>query len=176
MQTDGQMTPYERVMTVLALGQPDRVPVVPISKVTGIKSAYYTYRDCLADPDNYVESQVQALKEFGFDAVHDASTAPLLAAILGATLVIHDDDPPTVTEPLLKSPDDLNRLQPLGSGDVKWLDYVLAVLRRLKGAVGPEVPVTGLVPSPFLLAGTLRGAEALMRDFFSNRRFIEEPI
>ncbi|MCL5958529.1 MAG: uroporphyrinogen decarboxylase, partial [Chloroflexi bacterium] len=41
-------------------------------------------------------------------------------------------------------------------------------------AVGPEVPVTGLVPSPFLLAGTLRGAEALMRDFFSNRRFIEE--
>ncbi|MCL5960806.1 MAG: helix-turn-helix domain-containing protein [Chloroflexi bacterium] len=48
MQTDGQMTPYERVMTVLALGQPDRVPVVPISKVTGIKSAYYTYRDSLA--------------------------------------------------------------------------------------------------------------------------------
>ncbi|MBI4321137.1 MAG: hypothetical protein HY675_21820, partial [Chloroflexi bacterium] len=45
-----EMSPYERVMTAVSLGVPDRIPVVPAAPAFAIRQAGYKFGEVLRDP------------------------------------------------------------------------------------------------------------------------------
>lgn len=169
--TREEMTSYERVMTALSLGQPDRVPVVPSATAFSFKNAGFKYSECLFDADKHVQAQLRLRGDFGVDGVWGPSSNAVPEGV-GATLRIPEDNPPVVAEPRLKSYADLDRLEPLPITKTGRVPLLLNIARQLRKALGPDVPMFAIAPTPYTLATDLRGAQSLYKDMVRNPEFV----
>lgn len=157
--------------------EPDRVPVVPFSRSFNIRYAGYRFGDIVRDPDRYTGAAVRAQRALGFDAVDDMWNSGLFAEAFGAAVVIHEDDPPTVNatiqETALARADDVERI-PAGEEFMRHprIHYALRMLSHLRKGLDPEIPLGALVPSPFLMAGSLRNIQAFMMDLIDDPELV----
>lgn len=177
MTNKGQMTSLERVLAVCNHVTPDRVPFILCSRVFGLKQAGLLYEQCYQDPDLYVNSQLKLLKEYNLDAVWDIWCTPAVDDALGAPMVVPQDDPPWVPKACLNKPEDLANLKtPIDPTKDGHMPYLLEVTRRLKKAVGPDVPVISWISQPFRTACMLRGSAELYLDLFDDPQFIKNLL
>ena len=65
-----------------------------------IRQSGFTFRDLMESPEKYVFSQYYCVKEFKYDAVWDLSAIHGESEALGSKLLIADDMPPSVIEPI----------------------------------------------------------------------------
>ncbi|MBI2315862.1 MAG: hypothetical protein HYU75_02180 [Betaproteobacteria bacterium] len=176
MYDKGRMTPRERLYAAMALKEPDRVPILPSSRMFGIHDLGYTMEDCFKDGEKYVESQVRMVTEYAHDAVWSMYEMPVERA-LGQKMSTPKDDNAHPLAPLINSPEDLANLPKnlvlRGKG---WTDYFLAITKSLKKKVGDAVPVMGFVPSPIRQACMLRGTENLYMDMYENPGLVKELL
>ena len=176
MYDKGRMTSRERVYATMALKEPDRVPILPSSRVFGIHDLGYTLEDCYKDGEKYVESQVRMVTDFANDAVWSMYEMPVERA-LGQKMLMPKDDTASPLAPLINCPEDLANLPRnlllKGKG---WTDYLLDITRSLKKKVGDAVPVIGFMPSPIRQACMLRGTENLYMDMYENPSLVKELL
>ena len=176
MYDKGRMTSRERVYAAMALEEPDRVPILPNNRLFAMHDLGYTMEDCYKDGEKFVESQVRMVTAFANDAVW-ANVDLSVERALGQEVSMGRDDPPAPLAPIIGSPEDLAKLPknpPLKGKGVT--DYLLDITRSLKKRVGDEVPVIGLMTSPFRQACMLRGTENLYMDLYENPDFVKELI
>lgn len=172
----GKMTSMERVLAVRDKQIPDRVPFILCSREFGIKHAGLKYAQCYQDADLYVNSQLKLREEFELDAVWDIWCTPSVDEAMGAPMVVAEDDPPWIHEPCVNEREDIKKLRVPDPKTDGRMPYMLDVVRRLKKAVGPDVPVIAWTSPPFRTACMLRGSANLYLDIFDDPGFVKELL
>lgn len=164
------MTSYERIVTALDGGKPDRVPVIPFMRDWGIAYAGFTWAEILNNPNKYVYAQYKTLRDMGHDVIWDLMGAHSESEAMGSVLKIQDNSPPSVVEFAVKDlHKDVQKLKLLNPHKDGRLPQLLDVVRSLKGLVQDEVPVIAYVQGPFRHAAMLRGHENLLVEMLESR-------
>lgn len=163
-------------MAIVNKQLPDRVPFLLTSREFGIKYAGGKYARCYADPDFYVESQLKLMRDFELDGVWDIWCTPAVDEALGAHMEVPEDNPPWITDPFLVERSDIAKLQPVDPLRDGRMPYLLDVVKRLKKAAGPDVPVIAWVSPAFRTACMLRGSASLYMDLYDDPQFVKELL
>jgi len=167
------MNSRDRLFALLD-GQPiDRPPLMPITMTFAADQVGAKYLQYVTDYRVLVEGQIRTAERFGCDFVSCISDPAREGADLGAAVKFFDDMPPAFveSEALLADKTRLARLavpDPTRGG--RMLDRVKAAA-LFKDRVGRETIVEGWIEGPCALAVDLRGANALMEDFYEDPAF-----
>ena len=167
------MTGRERVLALLAGGEPDRVPLMPITMMFAARHIGARYREYASDHKVLAHAQVRTAETFAFDYVSAISDPAREAGDLGAAIEWFDDQPPAIveTQALLSAKSALNRLRvPLGP---RMQDRVQAVA-LMRNVAGRGLLVEGWVEGACAMSADLRGVNTLMLDFFDDPSFVRD--
>ncbi len=107
---------------------------------------------------------MKCLEDFHTDAVWDLSENCYFSELLGGKTIVFDDDAPA-SEPFVQSRDQVAQFNK--KPDIKkspGLRSSLQAVKKLKKAVGPNIPVIGTVPMPFRFAAEVRGMQNILLD------------
>jgi MtaA/CmuA family methyltransferase len=170
------MTSRERVLCLLDGGQPDHLPLMPITMMFAADELGVKYGDYARKHEVLVEGQIKTAETFGFDHVSSISDPAREAADFGAHLQWYEDQPPALMEEdsLLAEKGRLAMLKPIDPlGGGRMHDRIRAI-ELLKIRVGAEKFVEGWVEGPCAEAADLRGINRLMLDFYDDPVFVEE--
>ncbi len=177
MNDKNSMTPRERVYRAIELMEPDRVPLLASTRFFAVRYLGHTLGDCYKKPDLYVEGQIRMTSDFAVDAVWDLAGMNPIERALGQHFSMPEDDVPFPLEPLLKAPEDFEKLprkvEIKGKG---WTDYLTGITKSLRQRVGEDIPVIANVPSPFRIACMLRGTHNLYMDLYERPDFVKELL
>ena len=156
------MTSKERFMAVLNNKKPDITPVFPLIMGFAAAQSGFTYRQYASNGSCLAQAQVFTADKFGFDAVTSCSDAFRIAADLGGEIVYYDDTPPRITEPIIKSFDDFDKIKTNKIPDNgRCSDRVKAVSEMVKAA-GERLFILGWVDFPFAEACSCCGVQEFM--------------
>lgn len=170
-----EMTPRERVLAAAHRQVPDRVPVVPMIREFAMKQYGLTFADCYRNPDVYVEAQMRCREDTGIDAVWDLFGIAALEEAAGSVLTAPDDEPPAITTPILRERQLrlVRRIDPVRDGR---LPQLIEIVRKLRKAAGPDIPVFAWVSAPFRSACMLRGLADLFMDMYDDPAFVLDLV
>ena len=169
-----KMTPMERMSAVFKKQQPDRVPFLITSREFGIRYSGHKHHEAYENPQMYIESQLKILEDFEADGVWDIWCTPAVDAAIGAKMEFPDDDPPWIHAPVLNERSDLSKLKPVDPLTDGYMPYLLDVVRGLKKAVGPDVPVIAWASPPFRTGCMIRGNTTLYLDIYDDPIFVKD--
>jgi len=89
--------------------------------------------------------------KYRHDCIYNFFYAPLEIEAWGGSVVYHDEGPPNSGEPFIKDIQDKKNLEPPDVKKTPCLIKVFESASRLKQKVGDDVPIIGVVMSPFSL-------------------------
>lgn len=177
-----RMTSLERTMTAIHNQEPDRVPLFLLLSLYGARELGLTVKEYFAESENVVEAQLKMRAKYGNDCIYTLFYLAAEIEAFGGEVLFYDEGPPNSGEPVLKSPDEILKLKVPPIGDSAVLRRILETTRSLKKRTGREVPVIGVVLSPFSLPLMQIGFEKYLellyfeKDYFGrlmeiNKRF-----
>jgi uroporphyrinogen decarboxylase len=152
------MTSLERVLTTLGHKEPDRIPLFLLVSMHGAKELGLTIKEYFSKSEYVAEGQLRLQKKYKNDCFYPFFYAPLEIEAWGGEVIFRDDGPANSGLPIIKKPEDILKLQiPVIKGNAA-LGKVLKCIEILK-AKGMEVPIIGVVISPFSLPVMQMGFE-----------------
>lgn len=153
------MNSMERVMTAISHKEPDRVPVFHLLSHYGAKELGLSIEEYFSKPDHVVEAQLKMRKKYSNDCLYTFFYAAIEIEAFGGEVIFTEDGPPNSGEPFIKSIEQIKNIKPPEINDSKPLQRVVEVTRTLKKFIGEEVPIIGVVMSPFSLPVMQMGFE-----------------
>jgi uroporphyrinogen decarboxylase len=157
------MTSRERVMTSLALREPDRVPVVPFAMTFPARFAGIPFRAYVSDGAALAEAEVRTARAFGWDAAIVSSDVAAYASAFGAEAYMPEDDVPRLTGAAIRldsARSDFEKLDKpetyLERGRVSEMIRAVGLIKR---EVGDDLAVIGWTEGPFQGSMLLLGAD-----------------
>lgn len=170
------MTGRERILSVIEGGRPDCLPCMPITMQFAADLIGAKYREYATDYRVLVEGQIRVAEEFDFDYVNTMSDPACEAADCGATVVFHEDMPPSIddTRPLIVEKQQLCDIRIPDPVTAPRMSNRLAALRAFKEAVGGRKLIEGWIEGPCAEAADLRGMNTLMLDFIDDPVFVQD--
>lgn len=145
------MTSLQRVLTTLGHQEPDRVPCFLLATMHGARELGMPIKDYFASSETVVEGQLRMRARYGHDCLYSFYYAPLEVEAWGGEVIYRDDGPPNSGEPVIGRIEDIARLEPPRVADCPCLAKVLRTTEELHAQANGEVPVIGVVMSPFSL-------------------------
>ena len=149
--------------------------MVPMVREFAMKQYGLTFADCYRDPDAYVDAQIRCRQDTGIDCVWDLFGIAALEEAAGSTMATPEDEPPTIIEPVLTERDLrlARRIDPRRDGRMPML---IDIVRKLRKAAGPDIPVFAWVSAPFRSACMLRGLTNIFTDMYDDPDFVSELV
>ena len=171
------LTGKERCLRAIK-GEPiDRVPVFPLLMSLSADRAGLTYREFASNGVAFAEAQLGMMERFGLDAITACSDPSRVPADFGGEIVFPDKTPPFLVNPLVRSPQDVERLGSLDPTRGRMGDRVLAVRTMVRHA-GERAMIVGWVDGAFAEACTVCGLShfmmMLMDDPATAHRLLEK--
>jgi uroporphyrinogen decarboxylase len=156
------MNSLERVAATIKFQDTDRVPV--IAQVFGHAATLsgVAVDDYVRDGETLARCQLNALKQYGYDAVFSVMDVSVETEAVGSVLQYRRNQYPVVAHYALSREDDWNALpipDPQKAGRMPEMLKALGILRQ---ALGNETPVVGCVVGPFTLTTQLLGLETAL--------------
>ncbi|MBF0451209.1 MAG: uroporphyrinogen decarboxylase family protein [Candidatus Magnetomorum sp.] len=145
------MSSLNRVLTTLSHKEPDRVPFFLLVTMHGAKALGLSIKDYFSSAKNVVEGQIRMQKKFRHDCIYTFFYAPIEIEAWGGEVIYSDNGPPNSGTPFIQSFDDIKTLHPPDVRKAPCLQKVLNATHMLKGKIGDEAPIIGVVMSPFSL-------------------------
>lgn len=145
------MTSMERVLTALSYKEPDRVPVFLMLTMHGAKELGLSLKEYFSSGENVAKGQLRLRHKYGHDCLYPFFYAALEVEARGGEVIYYDDGPANSGEPFLKSVEEIMTLEPIHVKDTKCLHKVLKAIELLKEESVGQVPIIGVVMSPFSL-------------------------
>ncbi|MCI5210509.1 MAG: methylcobamide--CoM methyltransferase MtbA, partial [Candidatus Electrothrix sp. ATG2] len=161
------MTSMERVLTALGHKEPDRVPLSLLLTIHGARELGLSIKEYFSKPENVVEGQLRMLKKYRHDCVNAFCAASIALEAFGGEIIWFEDGSPSSGEPIIATEQDILSLQVPEVSKTPSLVKMLKTIELLKEKVGDEVPIMGIVVSPFSLPVMQMGFSAyieLMHD------------
>lgn len=145
------MTSLQRVLTTIGHKEPDRVPLFLLLTMHGAKELNLSIVDYFSKPENVVEGQIRLQKKYRNDCIYNFYYAPLEIEAWGGEVVYHEDGPPNAGTPFINNINEIRKLQTPDIKNTPCLGKVLDSACMLKEKVGDDIPIIGVVMSPFSL-------------------------
>ncbi|MBN2285048.1 MAG: uroporphyrinogen decarboxylase family protein [Tissierellales bacterium] len=145
------MNSMERVMTAIQHKEPDRVPIFHLFSFYGAKELGISIKEYFSKPEYVVEAQLKMRKKYSNDCIYTFFYAPIEIEAFGGEVVYLEEGPPNSGEPFVKMIEDINKIVIPNIHESGPLKKVLETTAMLKKSVGDEVPIIGVVMSPFSL-------------------------
>lgn len=155
-------TPLQRILAALNHQEADRVPYLIPDNLRPSREMGLSLREFFSKAEYVAEGQLRAREKFGHDALFGFFYAPAEIEAWGGEVVFREDGPPNSGQPFIRNREDLRKLTAPSVHESKRLAEVLKTIRLLKAAGGDEVPVIGVVMSPFSLPVMQAGFEAYL--------------
>jgi uroporphyrinogen decarboxylase len=146
-----ECTSLERTLAALSHREADRVPLFLLFTMHGARELGLSLEEYFKSPARVVEGQLRLRAKFGHDCLYAFGHASIEHEAFGGTTRFIEDGPPNAGAPILSSPEDLDRLEPPRVEGNAPLQRVLAIVEGLARSAAGEVPVLGVVVSPFSL-------------------------
>lgn len=143
------MTSMERVLTTLGHKEPDRVPLFLLLTMHGAKELGMSIKDYFAQAETVVEGQLRMLAKYQHDCLYPFFYAPIELEAWGGEVVFSADGPPNSGQPFIQSFEEISTLRVPDASQSPALLRVFETISILKKRVGDEVPIIGVVMSPF---------------------------
>jgi len=138
----------------------DRLPILVLTKMFGLKQLDLPLDQCLAGPpEGYARSQRLCVENLGHEALWAFSGLYEMNEVLDPTTMRTTEDARLVQRYYLDSPGDLKTLSNAVVRDQGKIPWVIEGLRRLKAFSKNNIPVFGHVSLPFEHAYMLRGPD-----------------
>lgn len=156
------MTGKEVLFAALRNGLTPRPAWVPFVGVHGGRLIGVKAADYLRSADRVVEGLSAAVRRYRPDGIPMLFDLQLEAEAMGCELVWSAETPPSVRTHPLENGGSLARLPPFDLAAGR-LPLAFEVTRRMKGEVGGDVGIYGLICGPFTLAMHLMGNDLFMQ-------------
>jgi uroporphyrinogen decarboxylase len=146
-----KMTSMQRVLTTLGHQEPDRVPLFLLVTMHGAKELGVSIKDYFSKAENVVEGQQRLLVKYRHDCIYNFFYAAIEVEAWGGEVIYCDDGPPNSGMPFIRHFQDIKKLEPPEVEKTPCLQRVLKSAQMLKDKMGDDVPIIGVVMSPFSL-------------------------
>ena len=143
------MTSMQRLMTAMGHHEPDRVPFVISVTMHGAKELGLSIEDYYAKAENIVEAQFRMFKKYRHDVLNPTFYGAIEMEAWGSPTNFREDGPPNAGPPLVTKLDDITKLVPPRVEDSPRLQEALKAIRLMKARAGDDIPLLGVVVSPF---------------------------
>lgn len=153
------MTSMQRVLTSLGHQEPDRVPLFLLPVMQGARELGLSIEAYFAHPEQVAEGQLRLRARYRHDCLYTFYYAALETEAWGGTVIFREDGPPNAGAPVIRRPEDIDRLRAPLVEESPSLLKVLETTRLLAAESGGEVPIIGVVMSPFSLPVIQMGFE-----------------
>jgi uroporphyrinogen decarboxylase len=162
MSAPNGMTSAERSGTTLGHQEPDRVPFLLPTILQGARELGLPIREYFSRAEYVVEGQLRLRQRYRHDALFGFMYASQELEAWGGETLFREDGPPTGGAPVIRTPEQIERLAPPAVADCPALRRVLAVIEQLRARVGDEAPIMGVAIAPFSLPVMQMGFEAYL--------------
>lgn len=170
------MTSYERIMTALEGGKPNRVPVMAIVRGWAARQVGFSISEIMENVEKHVFSQYYCARNFGYDAVLDLSGVHAEAEAMGCKIKYSENEIPAVVENVVRDyKTDLSKLKLIDPNKDGRLPLIIEGIRRLKSLCKNDIAVIAYLEAPFRLAAMLRGNN-IYRDILKKKNEIKELL
>jgi uroporphyrinogen decarboxylase len=153
------MTSMERTLATLGFKEPDRVPLFLLTTMHGAKELGLPIRTYFSKPEYVAEGQVRLQKKYQSDCFYPLFYAAAEAEAWGSDVIFRDDGPPNAGMPVIRTPEDIERIEVPVIEECPCLTNVLHCIELLKPKAGNEIPIINAVVSPFSLPVMQMGFE-----------------
>ncbi|HZD59712.1 MAG TPA: uroporphyrinogen decarboxylase family protein [Anaerolineae bacterium] len=156
------MNSLERIAATIKFQDADRVPVIAQVFGHAASLAGVPVDDYVRDGKTLAQCQLNALTQYGYDAVFSVMDVSVETEAVGSTLQYRKNQYPVIERYALSLEDDWDALSvpdPQQAGRMPEMLEALAILRR---ELGNKVLVVGCVVGPFTLTTQLLGMETAL--------------
>jgi len=153
------MTGMERLQALLSGQQPDRIPINVNLVDQGAKELGLSLQDYYAKGERVAQGQLRMRAKYGYDMLLGMFYSALDAELMGCRHLIYAiDGPPNVGHLVVKTPDDIKKLNPPADLYSHPRFHELAsCIKTLKQESAGQWPVVGVVTASFSLPAMLMG-------------------
>lgn len=166
------MTSMERVLTSLSHNEPDRVPQFLLLTMHGAKELGISLKEYFSKGENVVEGQIRLQKKFRNDCYNPFFYASLEIEAFGGEVIFSNDGPVNAGQPFISNMEKIMWLEPPKIEEAKVLHKAIFAIRKLKEKAHNNIPIIGVVMSPFSLPVMQLGFEKYLElIYFRNDLF-----
>lgn len=162
------MTSLQRVLTAIGQEEPDRVPYFLLLSLHGAKELNISIEEYFSDAQNVYEGQIKLREKYGHDCYYSFFYTPIETEAFGASVIYSKDGPPNAGAPFLTK-EMIKDLKAPVVKDSKVLSKVLKATALLKEVAKDEVPIIGVVVSPFSLPVMQMGFDNYIELIYNDR-------
>jgi len=163
------MTSMERVLCALGQKEADRVPFFLLLTMHGAKELGMSIREYFSSSANVIEGQLRLRKKYRHDCLYPFFYAAAEVEAWGGEVVFIENGPPNAGEPIIRNREQIDSMiAPQVAGNPA-LDKSLETIIGLKEKVGDDVPIIGIVISPFSVPVMQMGFEKYLDLIFEDR-------
>lgn len=172
------LTPFQRVMAVIELKEPDYVPVVPMITYTTAQLTGIQFSEALYSAEKMAKALIAGYKSAGYDGVYVGweSSFNLVAEAMGCKLQIQPNSVAFVKDRVIKEPSDLDKIEVANPERDGRLPIHLKATELVREKIGRGVPIFKYVPGPLTLASVLRGQDQLLMELVRNPDFVYDIL
>jgi MtaA/CmuA family methyltransferase len=169
------MNGRERLLTFLAGGPVDSLPLMPITMMYAADHVGARYGQYVTDFHTLVESQIAVADAYDIDFVSCISDPAREAADCGARVALFDNQPPAIveTDALLADKNTLSNLSIPDPQTAPRMGDRVRAAALFRERVGDRKLIEGWIEGPCAEAADLRGINTLMTDFFDDPPFVQ---
>ncbi len=167
------MTSLQRVLTTLGQKEPDRVPLFLLLTMHGAKELGMSIKEYFSKGENVAEGQIRLRKKYGHDCYYAFFYAPIEVEAWGAEVIYLEDGPPNSGNPIIKDAKEILKLSPPSVKGNAALEKNLKCIEILKTSGEEEVPIVGVVMSPFSLPVMQMGFEKYLLLMYEEPEIFE---
>lgn len=162
------MTSMQRVLTALGQKEPDRVPYFLLLSLHGAKELDISIEEYFSDAQNVFKGQLKLREKYGHDCYYSFFYAAIETEAFGASVIYCKDGPPNAGAPFLTK-ERITDLKVPSVKDSKVLAKVIKATALLKEQANDEVPIIGVVMSPFSLPVMQMGFDNYIELIYNDR-------
>ena len=167
------MTSLERVLTAIGQKEADRVPYFLLLSLHGAKELEISIEEYFSSAKNVYDGQIKLREKYGHDCYYSFFYTPIEVEAFGADVIYSTDGPPNAGEPFLKA-SDIESLKAPSVKESECLKKVLEATEMLKKDAKDEVPIIGVVVSPFSLPVMQMGFDKYLDLIYNNRELFDK--
>ncbi|MDY0374808.1 MAG: uroporphyrinogen decarboxylase family protein [Desulfobacterium sp.] len=163
------MTPMERVLSSLSHREPDRVPLFLLLSLYGARESGMSVEEYFSKADNVIKAQLQMQAKYGTDCYYTFFYAALETEAWGGKTLFVPEGPPNSGTPVIQKVSDIDSLWVPNIYEVPGIQRVLEVTRELASRAQGEIPLIGVVMSPFSLPVMQMGFEQYINLIYHDK-------
>ncbi|WP_340820633.1 uroporphyrinogen decarboxylase family protein [Methanolobus sp. WCC4] len=149
--SSGEMTSMERVLTTLGHEEPDRVPFFLLLTTQGADVFNVSIEEYFSKPEMVADAQIRMQKKYGHDCYYSFYYASIEIEAWGGRSIFYPDASPNCGRPIIRDIEDITSLEAPDVFESPRLQNVLKTTAILKEHSGEDIPIIGVVMSPFAL-------------------------